>query len=220
MIRKPGAVVAVVAAVVVLFGVIGLWRTQTPVETAAVGEAAPRPGPPDRPPPGPPMNVDVGIARGDRAPIDLALKDTAGASTTLADAMGEKGLVLLLVRSADWCPFCKTQLIETADIADDIVARGFGLASLSYDPPEVLAAFTADRAIPYAMLSDEGSVAIDAMDLRDPQYPPDHRAYGVPRASVLVLAPDGTVLARFVADDYRSRQSNEDVLAMIDAALS
>ena len=163
----------------------------------------------------PSESLDVGIAAGSKAPIDMALLDSKGQPTSLAAAMGEKGMVLLMVRSADWCPSCKAQLLRSEKIRGDLAGRGYALVSVSYDKPDKLAEFAANKAIGFAMLSDPGSKLIDALGLRDPQYEAGSFAYGVPRPTVLVLAPDGTVKAKYVDADYRSRQSNEQVLAML-----
>ena len=159
--------------------------------------------------------IDVGIAVGETVPIGMELRDRMGEPATLADAMGEQGLVLFFVRSADWCPYCKAQLIGTKDIAAEIGESGFGLASLSYDDPEKLAAFAANEELNFANFSDTGSEMIDALGLRDPQYAEGTFAYGVPRATILILAPDGTVLSKHVSDDFKVRPSNENVLQML-----
>lgn len=168
----------------------------------------------------PPKNIDVGIAVGEKVPVEMDLLDSAGQPTSLAKTMGKEGMVLFLVRSADWCPFCKAQLIRTNDIRGAITGKGYALVSLSYDKPETLAEFAKEKGIGYTMLSDPGSKMIDALNLRDPQYEAGSFAYGVPRASILVLAPDGTVKAKYVAADYRSRPSNDEVLAMVEGASS
>ena len=164
----------------------------------------------------PTKNIDVGMAVNEAAPVAMELRDSQGKTTTLAANMGKKGMVLFLVRSAEWCPFCQAQLIGTEDIRGAITEKGYALASLSYDEPKILAEFAANKGIGYTMLSDKGSKMIDALGLRDPQYGPENKAYGVPRATILVLAPDGRVKAKHVSEDFRSRPSNEDVLRMID----
>ena len=164
----------------------------------------------------PPKSIDVGIAVDAKAPVEMELRDSAGQPTTLAANMGESGIVLYLVRSADWCPFCKAQLIRTEDIRSAVSGKGYALVSLSYDKPEILANFAATEGIGYTLLSDPDSGTIDALGLRDPQYETGSFAYGVPRASILILATDGTLRAKYVAADYRSRPSNDDVLAMLE----
>ncbi len=162
--------------------------------------------------------MDVGIALGEQAPLEQPLQNSQGEATSLAAQMGENGLVLMLVRSADWCGYCKAQLIQTSEIEEDVASRGYALASLSYDDPETLADFALNQDIGFTMLSDEGSVMIDELRLRDPEYGEDSKAFGVPRASTLVLKPDGTVAAKHVTTDFRVRPSNADILALIDSA--
>jgi len=163
----------------------------------------------------PTRNVEAGIAVGQDVPVEMELRDGAGEVTTLAANMGPNGMALFLVRSAAWCPHCKGQLIRTEEIRGAIAERGYSLANLSYDEPRVLAEFAANKGIGYTMFSDTGSRMIDALGLRDPQYKPGSKAFGVPRASILVLAPDGRVKARHVSEDFRSRPSNADVLTMV-----
>lgn len=67
------------------------------------------------------------------------------------------------------------------------------------------------------MLNDTESVFIDSVGLRDLQYAKDHYAFGVPRASVRLRSPDGTVRAKLVSADCRHRPGNECVLAMVES---
>lgn len=164
----------------------------------------------------PPKSINVGIALNDKVPLDMALLDNAGKPTTLKQKMGKQGLVLVMVRSADWCPYCKIQLVNINDIQSEVTAQGYVLASLSYDKPEILGCFAKDKGLKYVLLSDVGSKMIDALNLRDPQYASDSFAYGVPRPTILIVGTDGAVKAKFVTDDYRSRPSNDTVLAMIN----
>ena len=163
----------------------------------------------------PPEHIEVGTSVGDQVPIRQALKNAQGETVTLESISGASGTVLVMVRSADWCPFCKVQLADHADIGEELAAKGYTLASLSYDEPEKLAEFSEGLERPFVMLSDTESAFIDAVGLRDPQYGEDHFAHGVPRASVLVLAPDGTIKNKLVSADYRQRPSNDFVLGMI-----
>lgn len=158
---------------------------------------------------------DPGIAIGTKAPLALALKDSSGKPTTLASQMGAKGMVVILVRSADWCPYCKAQLIDLNNVRADLAKQGYALVSVSYDAPKTLVGFAQTRKIAFPMLSDTGSRMIDALRLRDPQYKGMDRIDGVPYPTTLVLSKDGTVRAKHVSTDYRVRQSNVDLRAMV-----
>ena len=164
---------------------------------------------------GPAIAAGPGIAVGMKAPIALALRDSAGAPTSLARHMGAKGVVVVLVRSADWCPFCKAQLIGLNEVRAELAQQGFGLVSVSYDAPATLTGFAQSRKIAFPMLSDAGSKMIDALHLRDPQYKGMARIDGVPYASTLVLARDGTVRAKKLSSDYRVRQTNAELRTMV-----
>ena len=168
----------------------------------------------------PPTHLEVGIPVGEMAPVEIALRDTDGQQTNLGAFAGEQGTVLLMVRSVDWCPFCMAQLIETNEIATEIADRGYQLVGLSYDPPSSLARFSSDEEINYSLVSDQQSDFIDAVGLRDPQYSDDPEANGVPYATVLLIAADGTIQDKLVSSDYRQRPSNDYVLEMIDEELN
>src|SRR5438552_6248292 len=72
---------------------------------------------------------------------DFSLRDQAGKTWTLQSIMGPKGAMLVFVRSADWCPYCKTQLVDLQSGVEELRKRGMGVATISYDPPEILASF-------------------------------------------------------------------------------
>ncbi len=142
----------------------------------------------------------------------------AGKPVRLADISGQKGLVLAFVRSAKWCPFCQHQMIDLETAKAEIEKRGYKLATISYDDPQVLADFRAKRGITYTLLSDPGSKMIDAFALRDPQYPLDSMAYGVPHPTIYVIGKDGRVQARLTKDGYQVRPTLDALFAAIDGA--
>jgi peroxiredoxin len=164
------------------------------------------------------MAESPGPSVGAKAPVSLPLRDAAGMPTTLKTNMGTKGVVIVMVRSADWCPYCKAQLVSLNGINSKIKAMGYSLVSVSYDKPAKLASFGKAKGITYSLLSDEGSKFIDAVRLRDPQYVKVPFANGVPYASILVIATDGTVIAKNVSLDYTVRPSNAAILALIQSA--
>jgi peroxiredoxin len=150
---------------------------------------------------------------GQRAPA-LVATDMAGKARTIASVAGKKGTVLVFFRSASWCPYCKAQLIDlNKNAAETLKARGYALVGLSYDAPDVLAAFAKERDVSWTLLSDPQSKVIDGWDLRDPQYAKGSRAEGVPRPAIFVIAPDGTIKARLMEESFKDRPQVEAVLA-------
>jgi peroxiredoxin len=158
---------------------------------------------------------DVGPPVGAKVPA-LHATDLKGAPVDVRGLSGRNGLVLVFFRSAKWCPYCQKQLMDLKAAPGPLAERGYKLAALSYDPTEVLTQFTGKWAIPYPLLSDPGSATIDAWKLRDVRYKPDSFAWGVPYASIYVVAPNGTLRAKLAEEDYKVRPPLTAVLATID----
>jgi peroxiredoxin len=159
---------------------------------------------------------DLGPPVGTKAPDIGTRLDQTGKPRTLADLMSKNGVVLLFFRSADWCPYCKAQLIDVNGGVAEIEKRGYGVAALSYDSPEILAAFTVKRQITYTLLSDPKSEVIDRYKLRDPQYPPGNRAYGVPRPIIFILDPNGVIKAKLYEESFKDRLPVAAVISKLD----
>src|SRR4029078_12529255 len=136
-------------------------------------------------------DFDLGPAINAKAPDIRSPRDFTGTPRTLASLMGEKGLVLFFFRSADWCPFCQAQMMDLNTAVAGMESRGYKLAGISYDMPEIQKTFIERRMIHYTLLSDPKSEIIDRYKLRDPQYPPGNLAYGVPRPTMCILAQNG-----------------------------
>lgn len=160
--------------------------------------------------------VDLGPPVGSPAPAIGTPLDSTGKQRDLTSLMGEKGLVLLFVRSAAWCPFCQAQLIDINGGLAGIEKRGYRVAGISYDEPSIGAAFVAKRGIAFPLLSDPKSEIIDRYGLRDPQYPPGHLAHGVPRPIILILDPEGVVKAKLYEASYMKRPPVALVVETLD----
>jgi peroxiredoxin Q/BCP len=159
---------------------------------------------------------DLGPATGTRLPdIGMPL-DQTGKPRSLDSLIGEKGMVLLFFRSAAWCPYCQAQLIELNMGVTDMEKRGYRLAGLSYDAPDVLDGFAAKRGLTYTLLSDPRSEVIDRFGLRDPQYAAGSKAYGVPRPIIFIVGRDGTIKAKLFEDTFKKRPPLALVLETLD----
>ena len=159
---------------------------------------------------------DLGPAIGTKAPDIGTRPDQSGKPRQLPDLMGRNGLVLFFFRSADWCPFCQAQLIDLNGGVAEIEKRGYRLAGLSYDSPEILQATTAKRNLTYTLLSDPKSEIIDRYHLRDPQYPPGNRAYGVPRPIIFILDPQGIIKAKLFEESFKNRPPMNSIISRLD----
>lgn len=159
---------------------------------------------------------NVGPAVGATLPA-ISAPDEAGATRTLASLSGENGTVLLVTRSADWCPFCQAQLIGLEGIRAQIEQRGWKLAAITTDSVEELARFEARRNIGYTMLSDEQAQIVRQLDLLDPSQPPGRRHNGLPVPTILFVSPQGEVRAKLGDENYRVRPAPAVVLSTLDS---
>jgi len=157
----------------------------------------------------------VGPVVGQPAPV-VSVVGTEGA-VSFTDLAGEKGTVVAFFRSADWCPFCKKQLIDLKEAAAPLAADGWTLVGVSYDSPETLADFKSAKELPYNLYSDTGSAAIDAFDLRNPDVPAGSRYDGIPHPAIVFIAADGTVKAVMREEGYKNRPAVDAILDMAAA---
>lgn len=145
-------------------------------------------------------------------PHPLTLTDQDGAKRTFDNLKGEKGLILVFYRSADWCPFCQKQLIELTARHDEISQTGYNIAGVSYDSVEVLDKFSEKRGIPFPLLSDKGSKAIRAFDLLNDKFAEGHFAYGVPHPAIVIIDNDQVVQSVLREDGYKNRVTIDDII--------
>jgi peroxiredoxin len=121
------------------------------------------------------------------------------------------------------------------DIAE-LDSRGIKLVTISYDSPEVLAAFTENQGITFTMLSDPDSSMIERFDLLNPVpewavgedaeteevqqaaftyvsvVNPNERMVGIAFPGTLILDTDGVVVERYFEDFYIERNTISSVL--------
>jgi len=167
---------------------------------------------------------------------DFRLSDQNGKVWTRASIMGPKGALLLFYRSADWCPYCKTQLVDLQTKVDQLASKGLGVAAISYDPVPILADFATRKHITFPLLSDVGSATIKAFgilnplpemafgpDKDDPQVMAELRKYvsggrpspswsGIAFPGTFILDPQGRVKSRFFEDYYVERTTFSNIL--------
>jgi peroxiredoxin len=131
--------------------------------------------------------------------------------------------------------------VELQSRVEEIRKQGLGLAAISYDPPETLAAFSRQRGITFPLLSDAGSETIRrygilntvAMELagpnaKDPALADDIRTYvsvavpsarmaGIAFPGTFILDRDGRVKSRFFENFYIERNTSSSILARVGA---
>jgi cytochrome oxidase Cu insertion factor (SCO1/SenC/PrrC family) len=73
-----------------------------------------------------PQEIDIGKMgpQAGQKIADFGLQDQNGKVWTRDALMGPNGLMLVFSRSADWCPYCKTQLVELQSRLPELRRKG------------------------------------------------------------------------------------------------
>ena len=102
--------------------------------------------------------------------------------------------------------------MQLTDYSEQFEALGYGVATITYDSVALLKEVEEDQGIEFALLHDEGVRVVDAFGIRNLDYEPGHRAYGIPYPGILIIDADGVIKAKFAEEDYRDRPAFEAVL--------
>ncbi len=153
-----------------------------------------------------------GLQPGVSAP-SFSLRDQTGKKQNLATLSGPKGLLLLFFRSADWCPFCKGQLVDLESAQKAFAAKGIAVAAVSYDSPAILANFASRRSITYPLLSDSNSSTIDKFGIRNREARGVES--GIPYPGFYLINAQGVVQKRFFEEAYVNRFTASNVYAYL-----
>jgi len=157
----------------------------------------------------------MGPQVGTRVP-DFTLADQHGQPRTLRSLMGPKGLMLVFYRSADWCPYCKTQLAELQTRTGELGKAGLSLAAVSYDTVPILADFSKRRGIAFPLLSDPGSATIKRYGILNTTIPEtNQQSYGIPFPGTFMLNTQGVVTSRFFEQAYQERTTVGSIMARL-----
>ena len=138
--------------------------------------------------------------------------DQNGDMKSFDDLVGEKGLLLMLSRSFDWWPFCKAQLVQLTEIQQQFQAMGIGVATITYDSVDLLKEVEEDQGIEFTLLHDEAVTHVNAFGIRNLEYEPGARAYGIPYPGIFLIDTEGVIRYKFAEESFRIRPDFVDVL--------
>ncbi len=149
-------------------------------------------------------NIPVGPKIGNMAPA-ISVVNNQNQIVTLNSLMGEKGLILVFFRSADWCPYCKKHLIALNESQPSFLNLGYELAGISYDSLEVLNQFVQRHAIKYSLLADTQAQTMTAYGILNQAYKKGDDNYGIPYPGVVVINKQGKVIHKYFYEGYKNR---------------
>jgi peroxiredoxin len=97
---------------------------------------------------------------------------------------------------------------------------GVNVVGMTYDHPLLLAFFHEEHELAYPLLHDEDGAYFEALGIRNPDYEPGDRAFGVPLPGIIFVRPDGVLALKFARPGYRDRPAFEEVYEAVRAALA
>ena len=154
---------------------------------------------------------------GNKIPL-LTGTDQFDKSRDFENLKGPNGLVILFYRSADWCPYCKGQLLSLQRATGRFKEKGIGLVGVSYDSQEILKFFTERHAITYPLIADPKSEIIERFGVLNPTATGFTKGMSYP--GFVYVSPDGRVQETFFEEDIHTRFTGNNVLTKIFPELS
>jgi peroxiredoxin len=155
---------------------------------------------------------EVGLRAGRKAP-DFSATDQFGKTQTLETLRGPKGTILLFYRSADWCPYCKGQLIQLQAAKERFEKQGIKLAGISYDSVDILKFFSDRRKIEFPLLSDPDSKIIRIYQVLNSEAVGPNA--GMARPGYFYVDTEGNIRDKFFEAKYRERLTGNNVLSRL-----
>jgi peroxiredoxin len=102
--------------------------------------------------------------------------------------------------------------VQLTDVTEQFGALGFGIAALSYDSVEMLKEVQEDQEIGFPLLHDENVKHVDALGIRNLDYEPDHRFYGIPYPGLFLVDSNGVIKHKFAEERYQDRPDFSGIL--------
>lgn len=103
--------------------------------------------------------------------------------------------------------------MQLTDLTDEVLATGLNIAAITYDSVELLKTVQEDQGIEFPLLHDEEVTHVNAFGIRNLDYEPGHRIYGIPYPGIFLVDSDGIIRAKFAEESYRDRPDFANVLA-------
>ena len=114
------------------------------------------------------MSASPELKRGDRIPA-LSLPDQDGKPLDLA-AYGSEGYLLVFFYPKANTPGCTAQACSLRDAETQLKERGVKILGISADKPDSQKKFVTEQSLPYPLIADAESKAIQAFGVEGPMF--------------------------------------------------
>ena len=160
----------------------------------------------------------LGPATGQRLPpLQASLR--GGTVTDIGDFARGNGAVLVVLRSIDWCAYCKRQIIQLQAYQHNFHAAGIGLVAITYDTPQAQQPFIEQHGITIPVLSDVGQGSFRALGVLNERHQPGDSEYGIPHPGMIILDRSGAIVGKLFVPSHEFRVDSSEALRYARAAL-
>ncbi|XOV89838.1 MAG: peroxiredoxin family protein [Pseudomonadota bacterium] len=97
-------------------------------------------------------------------------------------------------------------------MAGQFEALGVGIVGMTYDDPDEIQQFSTKWKLQFPLLRDVDGQHVDAWGIRNEEYGEGSFAYGIPHPGVVLISPEGKILAKWAESGYRARADWDTVL--------
>lgn len=105
--------------------------------------------------------------------------------------------------------------MQLTDVTEQFESLGLGIAAITYDPVELLKEVQEDQAVEFPLLNDENVKHVNGLGIRNLDYEPGQRTYGIPYPGIFLVDSNGVIKFKFAEESYRDRP---DFKAILEAA--
>ena len=109
--------------------------------------------------------------------------------------------------------------MQLSEWTERYAGHGINVVGVTYDAAEVLASFTQAQGLDYPLLGDRDATVVTTLGIRNEDYPPGHRAYGVPHPGILLLDGARRVVMKRAVSGYRTRPPFDELYDAVAGSL-
>jgi peroxiredoxin len=120
--------------------------------------------------------------------------------TSIDEFAGNNGTVLVVLRSVDWCLYCKRQMTQLQEYEAYFRMYGIALVAITYDPPDAQQSFIEQHAISIPVLSDEQSMSFRKLGTLNEDDRPADSEYELPRSGMIIINRENVVVGKLFAE--------------------
>jgi peroxiredoxin len=148
---------------------------------------------------------------GTRLP-DLQAHHEGRSITRIEEFSRGNGIVLIALRSVDWCAYCKRQIIDLQEYKSYFDVFGIGLVAITNDHPEAQQPFIERHAITIPVLSDAQSVSFKSLGILNTNFQPGDSEYGLPHPGAIIVNRDGVITGKLFVEKHNLRVFSSEIL--------